>query len=357
MLLTGRPVRSPLAHLERLKFTPIYDPNPSIRLRSPVNVVYLHPPQSDVDSRALPAPVPSPTQPTSPCGPDVSNQPRAKFDRRLTIANLGTPGGKMVGFPRAPRQNLSTPKRVRFKGVEIVVPPLPKSPTSLAIRTENIPDEVRSPSHHPDMPDQESLPPSSIILGGETRLASPIHIRVYPAPDHETPAPEEFPDSPSVYSPTPPNSSVPPPPDPLERGSSQLAEVGFAVLDIGHHPSLVGRFSDEDPSSEQPRSENKPTSTPKDVPRAATNEHTPKRQRGSSAGALSWWGRVSITAGTVTLSVAKPWGKAHATAATKKSIVTKRQALGKTEDSGQSAQRDRGWNIGNLSGSQGRMIA
>lgn len=47
-----------------------------------------------------------------------------------------------------------------------------------------------------------------------------------------------------------------------------------------------------------------------------TREHAPNRHRGNSADALSWWGRVTIAAGSVTLSVAKAWEKkARATAA------------------------------------------
>lgn len=47
-----------------------------------------------------------------------------------------------------------------------------------------------------------------------------------------------------------------------------------------------------------------------------TREHAPNRRRGNSADALSWWGRVIITAGSATLSVAKAWEKkARATAA------------------------------------------
>jgi len=47
-----------------------------------------------------------------------------------------------------------------------------------------------------------------------------------------------------------------------------------------------------------------------------TREHVPNRRRGNSTNAPSWWGRVTIVAGSVTLSVIKAWEKkARATAA------------------------------------------
>lgn len=47
-----------------------------------------------------------------------------------------------------------------------------------------------------------------------------------------------------------------------------------------------------------------------------TREHAPNRRRGNSADALSWWGHVTVAAGSVTLSIAKAWEKkARATAA------------------------------------------
>jgi len=41
------------------------------------------------------------------------------------------------------------------------------------------------------------------------------------------------------------------------------------------------------------------------------------RRRGNLADAQSWWGRVSIAAGSVTLSLAKVWEKNADTTATK----------------------------------------
>lgn len=206
MLLTSRPARSPLAHLDRPRFTPSYDPNRSIRSRLPANVVTLRSPPSDVDPQAPPAPVPTPTQVTSPYNPYQPIHPsplRFVTNAELTMANLGTLGGNMVVFPRTPRRNLSVPKRVRFKGVEIVIPPLPTSPAP-TLATENIPVSTQD---------------ASLISSDYVRI-SPISF------DHETPATDEFPDSPSVYSPTPPNSSTPPTTDPFESSRGGAKSVG-----------------------------------------------------------------------------------------------------------------------------------
>ena len=115
MLLNSRPARAPLTHLERVRFMPTYDPNPSICLRSPPNVADPSSTLSDVTS--APVPTPNLCDPHRPKNPSplrqVANtleQPPRKLQHRLTLANLGTPGGKLVGFPRTCQQNLSAPK-------------------------------------------------------------------------------------------------------------------------------------------------------------------------------------------------------------------------------------------------------
>ena len=271
MLLNSRPARAPLTHLERVRFMPSYDPNPSIRLRSPVNLVDPHSAPSDVDPIVTPASLPTQTQVTSPHDPhrpkspsplqQVTNVPErspSKLQHRLTIANLGTPGGKLVGFPRTYQQNLSVPKRVRFRGAEIIIPPMPAFPTSPTTPMENIPVEAQESSDPPD------VVPSSIVSGGNTSWNFFVHSPL--VFDHGTSAADEFPDSPSVYSPTPPNSSAPPANYLSEssRGPPKLAEP--LVIDIGHlHPSLEqflgeGPFdkrTDELSIGEQPRDEDR----------------------------------------------------------------------------------------------------
>jgi len=323
MLLNNRPARAPLTHLERVRFMPSYDPNPSIRLRPPVNVVNLHSAPSDVDPTATLASVPTPAQVASlydlhrPQSPSplrqVTNapeQPPLKLQHRLTIANLGTPGGKLVGFPHRCKQNLSVPKRVRFRGAEIIIPPVPTFPTSPATPLENIPAEAQQPS------DRSDVAPLSVVPDENTFLNPSVHART--VSDHETSATadvDEFPDSPSVYSPTPPNSSVP--------SANHLSESsrGPPIIDTGYLRPSFEQFLGEGTSnkqhtgelsiSEQPCGEDRSTSTSEDDSRGVTKEHASNRHRGNSADALSWWGRAAIT-----FSVAKTWEKkAYATAA------------------------------------------
>lgn len=258
MLLNSRPARAPLTHLERVRFMPSYDPNTSARLRSPVNVTNPHSAPSDVNPTITPAPIPTPTQVTSlddlhrlkdPSSfrqsTNVPEQPSLKLQHRLTIANLGTPGGKLVGFPRTYQQNLSVPKRVRLRGVEIIIPPMPTFPTSPTTPTENIPAEAQQPS------DPSDVAPSSIVSDENTSLGSFVHTpTVF---DRETPLADDFPDSPSVYSPTPPNSSAPSANHLLEslRGLPKSAKVNPPAIDIGHLRPSVEQLLDEGSPSEQ----------------------------------------------------------------------------------------------------------
>ena len=291
MLLTSRPPRPPLAHFDRVKLTPSYDPNPSIRSRPPANAVSLHPPPPDADLPIPPAPAPTPTRATSSSdlnrpnrpsplrrGTDVPEKPPQEHQRRLTIANLGTPGGKMVGFPRTRQQDLSARKKVRFRVAEITIPPLPTLPTSPSTPTKNSPTEARKPSESSDIPDRTGLAPSSIVSDENRSLASSDHTRNSPVFDHETSAAGEFPESPSVYSPTPPNSSTPPASrfSDSSRGPPTLADVNLAVIEIGHlHPSIeefLGKGSpDEQPTGEKPRSGDGFTPASKDVSRGKSH--------------------------------------------------------------------------------------
>jgi hypothetical protein len=270
MLLTSRPARSPLTHLERVKFTPSYDPNLSICSRSPVNIVNFHLPPSDADSPVPSTPKTIPSQPKNPydlygpmgTGPlravtNAPKQPPAELGRRLTVANLSTPGGKLVGFPRTLQQKLAVPKRVRFHGTEIIIPPIRDSPISPTTPAMNNPL---------DIPEQASLPLILIVSCENAGPTSSEHTSVPPALDRETSEPEEFPDSPSVYSPTPPNSSVISTSNSSERLPPQLDS---SFTDIGHNHS-AGRSSDEDssngqPTNERPRTKVESTSTPEDV--------------------------------------------------------------------------------------------
>jgi len=281
---------------------------------SPPNVVNLYPPPRDARSSVLPVPEPIQTQVASPYDlhqpihpsplrhiSNVTDQPPPELQRRLTIANLGTPGGKMVGFPRTRQRNLSAPKKVRFKGADIIIPPLPTLSTSPTPPTENVPTEARKP----------------LDLSGENRhLTSSDHARIYPV-GHETFSVDEFPDSPSVYSLTPPipNSSGLPKSylSDSSKGSPKLAEVYLAVIDISHHNPFPEQFSGEGPSTEQPAGEQPRGEDRSTVSRDATKleEHAPDRRRDNSADGLSWWSRV-----TIALSAAKVWEKkAHAAAA------------------------------------------
>lgn len=183
--LTSSPVRSPLVHIEQINLTLTYDHNKSIRLlnlHSPV-------PSSDAES--------DPRAPPRPCQCQCNRQNRTTFTdpaiypgslrtvnvpkqlpeylgRQLTFANLGTEGDESVSFPLIRQRNPPAPKRARFIGVEIIIPP------------EKIPGEVLTPLNPLDTPANQS--PSSIAPHEDTYLAF-----------SETLAPDEFPDSPSAY--------------------------------------------------------------------------------------------------------------------------------------------------------------
>lgn len=183
--LTTSPVRSPLVHIEQINLTLTCDHNKSIRLlnlHSPV-------PSSDAES--------DPRAPPRPCQCQCNRQNRTTFTdpaiypgslrtvnvpkqlpeylgRQLTFANLGTEGDESVSFPLIRQRNPPAPKRARFIGVEIIIPP------------EKIPGEVLTPLNPLDTPANQS--PSSIAPHEDTYLAF-----------SETLAPDEFPDSPSAY--------------------------------------------------------------------------------------------------------------------------------------------------------------
>jgi len=226
---------------------PTYDPNASIRLRSPLNVADPSSAPSDVAPALLLTSNlcdlyrpknPSPLRQVT----NALEQPPQKFQHRLTMANLGTPGGTLVGFPRTCQQNLSVPKRVRFRAAEITTPPMPASPTT---PTENIPAKAQQPS------DPSDVAPSSIVSDENTSLGSFVHTpTVF---DRETPLADDFPDSPSVYSPTPPNSSAPSANHLLEslRGLPKSAKVNPPAIDIGHLRPSVEQLLDEGSPSEQ----------------------------------------------------------------------------------------------------------
>jgi len=271
MLLTSRPARSPFIHFDRVKFTSSYDPNPSIRLRSPANVVNFHSPPSEAESQAT-DPYDLQYRPIHPSPLRfVTNVPEQSLPG---LRRQAKPGAPETAFPSAHQPSLSARKRVRFKGVDIIIPPLP---TSFA----------------PTPPTD-----SSTISSEDTSLTCSDHARVSPVFfDHETPATEEVPDSPSVYSPTPPNSSTPPTLDELEgsRGQPKLADG---------------------PPTEQSRGKDSSTSTSKGVSCDARKEEAPdSSRRDNSDDALTWWGRVTIAAGSVALSMSKAWEKAHIVAA------------------------------------------
>ena len=184
----------------------------------------------------------------------------------------------MVGFPRTRQQDLSARKKVRFRVAEITIPPLPTLPTSPSTPTKNSPTEARKPSESSDIPDRAGLAPSSIVSDENRSLASSDHTRNSPIFDHETSAAGEFPESPSVYSPTPPNSSTPPASrfSDSSRGPPTLADVNLAVIEIGHlHPSIeefLGKGSpDEQPTGEKPRSGDGFTPASKDVSRGKSH--------------------------------------------------------------------------------------
>lgn len=324
MLLTSRPARSHLTHLERAKLTPSHDPNLSICSRSHIDTPFYFP-RSDAHSRAPLVSIPT-TQP--------ARQPPTELGRRSTVANVGAQGEKMNGLSRT-HQNLSVPKRVRFHGVDIIIPPPPSSPPSPTAPTENISDETQNSSGGSDVPDQAGSSPSSIVSCETARPTSSEHdARVFL--NQETSTLDEFPDSPSVYSPTPPNSSASPTSNFLERGSPASAEADWGVIDISHHCSTIGRFSNEDPfnqppASKQPHSKNESAPTPRDEWR---NGQVPKRQRDESVEALSWWGYVSIA--SVALSVTKAWRKtAHTTAAKESHDANKVGDRRRVESAGQ----------------------
>ena len=225
---------------------PTYDPNPSVCLRSPLNVADPSSTLSDV----TPAPVPTsnlcdPHRPKNPSPlQQVTNtleQPPLKLQHRLTMANLGTPGGGLVGFPRTCQQNLSVAKRVKFRGPEIAIPPMPASSTT---PTENIPARTQQPS------DPLDVAPPSIVSDENTTLGS--FVQTPTVFDRETPSAGDFPDSPSVYSPIPPNSSAPSASrlSGSLRGLPKLAEVNPPVIDIGHLRPSLGQLLGEGPPNE-----------------------------------------------------------------------------------------------------------
>ena len=185
---------------------------------------------------------------------NVPKQPPTELGRRSTVANVGAQEEKMAGLSRA-HQNLAAQKRVRFHGADIIIPPPPSSPTLPAIPTENISDEAQNSSGGSDIPDQAGSSTSSIVSCERTRSTSfEHHAHILPTSDQEISTLDEFPDSPSVYSPTPPNSPVLSTSNFLERGSPASAEADRGVIDVNHHCSSIGRFSNEDPSNESPTS-------------------------------------------------------------------------------------------------------
>lgn len=285
MLLTSRPARPNLTHLERAKLTPGHaDPNLSISSGSPIDTPFYFP-RSDARSRAPLVSRPTPTQP--------AKRPPTDRGRRSAVANVGAQGEKIDGLSCA-HQNPPVPKRVRFHGVDIIVPPPPSSPTA---PTENISGEAQNSSGGLD---QAGSSTSSIVSCETARPTSSEHY-AHVFLNQETSTLDEFPDSPSVYSPTPPNSSALPTSNSLERRSPTSAEADRpGVIDISRHCSSIGRPSNEDPSNKQSHSKDESTPTSRDGRR---NGQVSERQRDEFVEALSWWGYVSIA--SVALSVTK----------------------------------------------------
>lgn len=228
MLLTSR---SPLTHLDRVQSTPSHDL--SILASSPIEVVEPHSPPSDGDSSVPLVPASTPTQAKSlydryrPVHPSplrfVTNaleRPPPVLQRRLSIANLEAPGSGVICFSRTHQRNLSTPMNVKFKGPGIVVPPVSTNRPILA--------------------------PSSIASDENAFLICSDYTRLSPAAD-------EFPDSPSIYSPTPPNSSAPLAIDLTESstGWPNLADADLAAIDVGHHHPFGEQLPGEEPSENQ----------------------------------------------------------------------------------------------------------
>jgi len=161
----------------------------------------------------------------------------------------------MIGSPHKQKRNLSTLKDVKFKGPDIIVPPLPPSPAPPTLRT-NRPGEARNP---PDPSDISSLGHPSRTSDENTSFVSSDHTRLSSFFNHETPMADDLPDTPSMYSPTPPNSSAPSAIDLSERstGWPNSADVNLAITRIGHHHATVRetsgeKLSDEQPTGEQP---------------------------------------------------------------------------------------------------------
>lgn len=232
----------------------------------------------------------------------------------------------MVGFPHKHKRNLSTSKYVRFKGPDIIVPPLPSSQVP-----PTLPAAARIPADLSGIPDRSSLRHSSRTSDESTSFTSPDHTRLSSFFNHETPVADDLPDSPSMYSPTPPNSSTPSEVGLLESSTEwpNLADVNLPIIDIGHHQATVGESSDEElsdeqPTGEQPCGKDGLTPTLKEASCGGGDGHVSDRRHGNLTDAKFWWGRVSIVAGSVTLSLAKVWERnAHTTAAAKKSNGTK----------------------------------
>lgn len=242
MLLTSPPARLLLVHLERVRSTPSYDHAPA---PMPKQAASSH----DLYRPANPSPLRLVT--------NAPEQPPSVLQHRLPIADLGTSGDRAVGFPYTHKRSLSTSKNAKFKGPDIIVPLLPSSPVPPTLPTEKHPDEARNPPDCSDIPDRPSLCPSSGTSDESTSIVSSDHTCLSSFFNHETPVADEFPDSPSMYSPTPPNSSAPSAIDLSESstGWPNLADVNLAITDIGHHYATAEEFSGEKLSEEQPTGE------------------------------------------------------------------------------------------------------
>ena len=234
MLLTSPPTRLSHIHLERVRSMPSWD-HPPAPMPNHAAISY------DLYRPANPSPLRLVT--------NTAEQPPSVLQRRLPVADLETSGSRMVGFPCTHKRNLSSSKDVKFKGPDIIVPPLPSSPVPLTLPTENRQVEARNP--------RPSLGPSSRTSDESMSFISSDHTRLSSFFNHETPVADEFPDSPSMYSPTPPNSSAPSAIDLSESstGWPNLADVNLAITDIEHHRATVEEFSGEELSDEQPTGE------------------------------------------------------------------------------------------------------
>lgn len=235
---TGHPARSPLFHLERVRSTPDYDPAAVPPLRRAIGSYDLYRPTNPSPLRLVTnAPVQPPSAPL----------------RQVSIADLETLRGRII----AHKQGLSAPKDVRFKGPEIVIPPPPTSPVSPTLPIEDILAEARKPSDPSDILNRPGLGPSSITTNKNAPFTSWDHTRLSSFFNQETPIVDELPDSPSMYSPTPPNSSAPTGIELSESstGWPNFADIDLAIMDIRHHHASVEEPSGEELSDEQPTGE------------------------------------------------------------------------------------------------------